>query len=397
MTMAAPDIDAQVMEIGSVVGRHLDEMAEQVASSVRANVEFYKDTNVVSADELLSSSTENIRFLFNGLRDGATFDTSPAVVTGTNRAAAGVPLPVVMDAFRVALHHLWDAMIGVAGGQANIGRDALLRATALLWQAQDVYTDAMTAAYRRQAMHQALADEAERSALTEALLQARITDDRSLWEVAQLLRLPQKGPYVVIAAQCPSVGKQALPGIHDMLRSIDIFSSWRLLPDLQTGIAHIPGDTERGALLELLGRVATTSVGVSPEFEDLADTAEALRYARVAVNARGRGPGTVTVFDDSVIAVAAVSAPEVTAKVADLVLGAFGDMTSDEQDVLFDTFRAWVDNDGSIPNTATQLYCHPNTVRYRLHRIEERTGRSLSAPRELAELCLAFEIYQDSW
>jgi DNA-binding PucR family transcriptional regulator len=56
-----------------------------------------------------------------------------------------------------------------------------------------------------------------------------------------------------------------------------------------------------------------------------------------------------------------------------------------------------VDNDGSIPNTAAQLYCHPNTVRYRLHRIEQRTGRSLSVPRELAELCLAFEIYQDSW
>ena len=396
MTMAVPDIDAQVMEIGSVVGRRLDEMAEQVASSVRANVEFYKDTNVVSADELLSSSTENIRFLFNGLRDGATFDTSPAVVTGTNRAAAGVPLPVVMDAFRVALHHLWDAMIGVAGGQANIGRDALLRATALLWQAQDVYTDAMTAAYRRQAMHQALADEAERSALTEALLQARITDDRSLWEVAQLLRLPQKGPYVVIAAQCPSVGKQALPGIHDMLRSIDIFSSWRLLPDLQTGIRHpgrhrtrCPAGTTRPSSDHF--RRGQSRVRGSRRYR------QALRYARVAVNARGRGPGAVTVFDDSVIAVAAVSAPEVTAKVADLVLGAFGDMTSDEKDVLFDTFRAWVDNDGSIPNTATQLYCHPNTVRYRLHRIEERTGRSLSAPRELAELCLAFEIYQDSW
>ncbi len=102
--MAAPDIDAQVMEIGSVVGRRLDEIAQQVASSVRANVEFYKDTGVVSADELLSSSTDNIRFLFNGLRDGAGFDTSPAETTGTNRAAAGVPLPVVMDAFRVASH-----------------------------------------------------------------------------------------------------------------------------------------------------------------------------------------------------------------------------------------------------------------------------------------------------
>jgi hypothetical protein len=127
MTMATPDIDAQVMEIGSVIGRRLDEMAKQVAASVRTNVAFYRDTSVVSADELLSSSTENIRFLFNGLRDGAAFDTSPAVATGANRAAAGVPLPVVMDAFRVASHHLWDAMIEVASAQANIGRDALLR------------------------------------------------------------------------------------------------------------------------------------------------------------------------------------------------------------------------------------------------------------------------------
>jgi hypothetical protein len=77
-------------------------MTEQVASSVRANVAFYKDTSVVSADELLSSCTENIRFLFDGLRNGATFDTSPAVATGISRAAGGVPLPVVMDAFRVA-------------------------------------------------------------------------------------------------------------------------------------------------------------------------------------------------------------------------------------------------------------------------------------------------------
>jgi hypothetical protein len=397
MTMVSLEIDAQVTEIGTVIGRRLDEITEQVASSVRANVAFYKDTSVVSADELLSSCTENIRFLFHGLREGAAFDTSPAVATGISRAAGGVPLPVVMDAFRVALHHLWDAMIEVAGAQPNVGRDGLLRATALLWQAQDVYTDAMTAAYRRQAMNQALDDEAERSALTEALLQARIADDRSLWEVAQLLRLPQKGPYVVIAAQCPAVGKQALPGIQNMLRSIDIFSAWRLLPDLHTGIAHIPGNTERAALLELLGRVATTAVGVSPEFDNLADTAAALRYARVAANARGRRPGAVTVFDDSVIAVAAVSAPEVATKVADLVLGTFDDMTSQEKNVLFDTFRTWVDNDGSIPNAAAQLYCHPNTVRYRLHRIEERTGRSLSVPRELAELCLAFEIYQDSW
>ncbi len=276
-------------------------------------------------------------------------------------------------------------MIEVAAAHANIGRDALLRATALLWQAQDVYTDAMTAAYRRQAMQLALEDEAERSALTEALLQARITDDRSLWEVAQLLRLPQNGPYVVITAQCPSVGKQALPGIHAMLRSIDIFSAWRLLPDLQVGIAHAPTDTERGALKELLARVATTRVGISPAYGDLADTAEALRYARVAVNAHGGESGMVTVFDDSILAVAAVSAPQVSANLADLVLGvASAIFPNDEKTVLVQTQRRVLrtvgrQSTGSSPeHGCISFSAHPSTVRYRLAlRLEERTGFNL--------------------
>jgi DNA-binding PucR family transcriptional regulator len=36
--------------------------------------------------------------------------------------------------------------------------------------------------------------------------------------------------------------------------------------------------------------------------------------------------------------------------------------------------------------------CHQNTIRNRLRRIEECTGRSLTMPRELAELYLAFEV-----
>jgi DNA-binding PucR family transcriptional regulator len=62
--------------------------------------------------------------------------------------------------------------------------------------------------------------------------------------------------------------------------------------------------------------------------------------------------------------------------------------------MLFDTFRVWQDNDASVRGAAEVLFCHPNTVRYRLRRIEKRTGRSLSRPRDVAELCLAFEIHR---
>jgi sugar diacid utilization regulator len=50
------------------------------------------------------------------------------------------------------------------------------------------------------------------------------------------------------------------------------------------------------------------------------------------------------------------------------------------------TFKdAWV---------ADLLVCHPNTVRHRLRRSEQRTGRPLSRPRNVAELCLAFEVHR---
>jgi DNA-binding PucR family transcriptional regulator len=60
--------------------------------------------------------------------------------------------------------------------------------------------------------------------------------------------------------------------------------------------------------------------------------------------------------------------------------------------VLFETFRVWQDNDASVRSAAEVLICHPNTVRHRLRRIEKRTGRSLSRPKDVAELCLAFEV-----
>ena len=58
----------------------------------------------------------------------------------------------------------------------------------------------------------------------------------------------------------------------------------------------------------------------------------------------------------------------------------------------YETFRVWEESDASVDALAAQLFCHPDTVRHRLRRIEKLTGRSLSRPRNIAELCLAFEV-----
>jgi hypothetical protein len=387
--------DEQTRGIASTLADRVDELAQDVASAVRAEVDFYKSTGAVADDDLLASCTENLRFALKSLEDGVAFDTSPAVTTGSRRAAAGIPLPAVMDAYRVASYRLWDAVVDIATEKRGVSRDMVIQATRRIWRFQNLYTDAMANAYRQQNMHQVFEDEAERAALTEALIDGRTITDYSVWEVAQLLRLPLSGPYMVIAAECPTLGKQALPGITAKLRAVDIFSAWRLLPDIQVGVAQVPSSSKRDTMLELFERQAIKRVGVSPQYDQLTNTAQALRYARVALNARSSNNGGVTVFDNSVLAVAAVSAPEVTKKVATVILGQFDDLPTEEKAVLFDTFRAWLANKGSVTNAAAQLHVHPNTVRHRLHRIERHTRRSLAVPDELAEMCLAFAVREN--
>ena len=70
----------------------------------------------------------------------------------------------------------------------------------------------------------------------------------------------------------------------------------------------------------------------------------------------------------------------------------FDDLPENEHVTLCETFRVWQDNDASVREVAEVLFCRPNTVRHRLRRIERLTGRSLSRPKDVAELCSASEV-----
>ena len=87
------------------------------------------------------------------------------------------------------------------------------------------------------------------------------------------------------------------------------------------------------------------------------------------------------------------AAPHVALETARVVLGALFELPPDDRDLLLSTLDAWLDSGGSATATGARLFCHPNTVRYRLRRIEAGTGRSLSDPRELAELVTAVRAW----
>ena len=95
-------------------------------------------------------------------------------------------------------------------------------------------------------------------------------------------------------------------------------------------------------------------------------------FARVSLRGRCKPGLPLTVFDDSILASAAVSAPDLMgqARHADVWIVLPRTCRSKSGASCFETFRVWVENDGSTRTVGELLFCHPNTVRYRLHRIE---------------------------
>jgi hypothetical protein len=388
--------DPHIAKLGKLMLARAPKLGDEMADLLCREIDAYRDGSVVAKDAVRESCVANVTFIFDSLAGHADVEVSPAEHTGTQRALAGVPLPAVMTAYRIGFRFMWEETLATAR-DAHIPTESILDATARVFLAQDIFTEVMSSAYRQQLTMQLLEREEERSALVEALLSHRITDSQSLWEAADLLRLPTSGPYVVVAAELPAIGKLGLPTIESKLSARDIRSAWRLLPDLQVGIVHLrgPAPTDTlAALVEVLGGTATARVGISPPFHELAETSDAVRLARLAVTAKRSDDSLVAVFDDTPLAVAAVSAPDVMARIKSLVLGRLDDLPGEERATLFETFRAWVGAGGSANDTAAKIYCHPNTVRHRLRRIEELTGRSLSRPKDVAELCLAFEVEQ---
>lgn len=73
----------------------------------------------------------------------------------------------------------------------------------------------------------------------------------------------------------------------------------------------------------------------------------------------------------------------------DSVLGPLEDGGGEYGDELLRSLEAFIEQNGQWEKAARQLYCHRHTLRYRIKRVEELTGRDLKSARDRIELWLA--------
>ncbi|MFB7450943.1 PucR family transcriptional regulator [Streptomyces sp. NPDC056194] len=361
----------------------LPELGERMALRIRADVEAYRDESLIPLESLRRSCTANADLILGHLRLGGPPDASSVRETGRLRAEQGVPLADTLHAYRIGSQLLWTEILAEARTRPEVSGDLLLSESTEFWELSGLYAEAVAVAYREAAAELTSQGQARRSALVAAVFTGVVTD-RTLWEAARELELPEHGPYAVAAAKAGAPGEEPLTGAETALRQANLPSAWRLLPDEQLALIALPTETAETTCLRILRRTRAR-VGFSPRFDSLKDTPQALRFARLALaGLEGTGPG-VARFDDDPLAMVVAAAPAEAAHLMEVVLRPVLDLPAAERSRLLRTLEHWFAAAGSASGAAESLFVHPNTVRYRLRRVEELTGRSLSDPRAAAD------------
>ncbi len=130
-------------------------------------------------------------------------------------------------------------------------------------------------------------------------------------------------------------------------------------------------------------------VGLSPVYADLTETSRQVSLADLAMGCVPPDGVGVVLFDEQPVGALIARSPELGERIAALVLGPVLALDADERELLLGTLAAWIEAGGSVSKASERLYCHRNTVRNRLQRIEALTDRSFTDPVGLAEIYVA--------
>jgi hypothetical protein len=362
------------------------DLQDAVVARIRAELELYRDADVVPVAGLEASVADNIEFMVAGLTGVGPVDLRVPEATGRARAAQGAPLVELLSAYRIGFAEMWARVVATARRLPDVSEDAVVDLAGTVFGLQNEYCDAAIAGYREEAQHLVRSSERERAVLVESVLTGSASAG-TLWEVAQALRLPLDGVFVVVVARAEP-GHDPLPRAESALAAHDVRSVWRLESRAALGVLSMGEPARVETAFDVLARHATGPAGASPVFTELRQAAGATRLAQLALDTHHGGIGVEQIRARPLTLLLA-AAPQAALEAARAVLGAVLSLPADDRDLLLTTFEAWVDGGGSASAAAAALFCHPNTVRYRLRRIEGMTGRSLGDPADLAELVAA--------
>lgn len=366
-------------------------LVERALGRIRQEVAFYHDTALVTDEEIRAELDSNLEYIIANIDRAGDVDLTAPERTGRARAARGVPLADLLAAYRLSFSVVWDEVGTLARSLPDVGLDDLADVAGRLFELHERYAGAAVDGYRDEARQLLRSAEREQAVLVEVIL-AGTASAGTLWQAAQTLGLSLSGLFVVVTAEAPQPGHDPLPRIEAALAAQDVPSVWRLEATRSLGILSPATRPRVGTALDILHRHASGRMGVSPVFFELGQAGRARRLAQLALEANQHTG--VRQFPDQPLDILVAAAPDTAIGVARTVLKDLVELPVEDSEQLLDTLQAWLDARGSAKGAGAAMFCHPNTIRYRLRRIESLTGRDLTSPADVAEVVTAARAWR---
>ncbi len=385
-----PPVDVSVRTLGAELLQDVPELADRLVEWIRSESASYGSSAAVTAEDLRRSCADNLTETLRRLAGQELENPEAPVATGRRRAEQGFPLAEVLHAFRLGGRVIWDELVARARRAGPDATDALVDTAASLWELIDDYSVVVATAYQERMAELSRLDAERRSLVVDAVLAGLAAENPSLPEAAAALGLPLHGSFVLVSVD-PAGAEPVERAVMDELRGRGGTGVFRLRTGRYLGVLSLGPTVTPAGLRAALEGVATARVGLSPAYAELTGTPEALRLADIARGCLPAGTKGVVLYEDHPVRALLVSDADTGWRTARIVLEPVLALDPEARALLLETLRVWFAAGGSAAEAAKALYCHRNTVRNRLQRLEELTGRSLEDPRGLAELFMASE------
>lgn len=241
---------------------------------------------------------------------------------------------------------------------------------------------------------------AEARGAWDARLEALVVDavirgdaDESVVSRASTLGWGSPAGIAVVIGEAPTDPGQAIEGIRAAVarRGFDILGA----PQGDRLVVVVGGEVTTvadlvAACADFTDRFGPGNVVVGPIVDDLVDAGRSARAALSGMRAARAWPGAPRPVASADLLPERALAGDGHARRA-LAVEVYRPLADAGGDLL-ETLVEFLDAGGSIEATARALFIHPNTVRYRLRRIQEVTGYLPADPREAYVLRLALTL-----
>lgn len=391
-----PTAFVSVPQLVDELERELEELAHALLSGIWDALPGYS-ADYLSRQDFEDLAITHLRLILAVLREQRrpTFEELEfAVRLGASRALQAVPLPSVLQAYRIAERTLLDAVLRRVD---QLHPPVVAVAVTLLADIIDHLARASVEAYQHAQAEITVRYEHVDAGLVHELVASDEVDPADVAERARLVGARPDAPYVGLAAALSTaasgatrlrVRRQLLADIATVVRGRILAGAWG-----PSSVFVVPCDVEPHDLSRVVGRTLARGrpqdravVGVGEPVERLSLVGRSCREALATVDVAGRlnRDSGVLRYSDVIpetllLRDRAASRQMVHARLEG-ILG---------NEPLMSTLRTYLAMDLSVRRTAEALHVHQNTVSYRLRQISERTDRDLRRTASICELNLA--------